>query len=158
MMNKRWRVAVLGLASATAMLSAMLASASPASASTDGNQSATAGTPPQLDSAQCHEIDASVACFEPSGDKIWVLDHKADGKAAAGYWENYLRDSAGDWIIYRNGQCTNHLTAGNWGYCNYDFYEDTSSNADGGKGSGIRVYPCTETGPITSYTWVRNNG
>ena len=114
MMNKRWRVAVLGLASATAMLSAMLASASPASASTDGNRSATAGTPPQLDSAQCHEIDASVACFEPSGDKIWVLDHKADGKAAAGYWENYLRDSAGDWIIYRNGQCTNHLTAGNW--------------------------------------------
>ena len=156
-MKKRWRATVLGLVSAAAMFTAMLVGASPASAYVD--DPAVAGTPPTFSSGQCAEIDASKACFEPSGDKIWVYDALADGKAAAGYWENYLRNSAGDWIIYRNGKCTNHLTAGTWGYCNYDFYEDTSLNADGDYGSGVRVYPCTENGAIgTGYAWVRNNG
>ncbi len=157
MMSKRWRVAVLGLVSAAAMLSAMLVGASPASAST--GDAAVAGSPPAFSSGQCAEIDASVACFEPSGDKIWVYDAKADGAAAAGYWENYLKNSAGQWLYYRYGKCTNHLGAGSWGYCNYDFYEDTSLNADGGKGSGVRVYPCTENGAIGDvYAWVRNDG
>ncbi len=158
MMKKRWRATAVGLVSATAMLSAMLANAGPASASTDGNQSAKAAAgPPTFGSDICEENEASTTCFEPYGDKIWVYDAKADGKAAAGYWQNYLEDSAGNWHLYRDGQCVNHLSEGHWGYCNYDFYEDTSHNAEGGYGSGVRVYPCIENGVIGDYVWVRNN-
>ena len=119
-----------------------------------------AGTPPTFGSGQCKKVDVSIACFEPSGDKIWVYDSLADGQAAAGYWKNYLKDSAGSWKhLHRYGQCTNHLSAGHWGYCNYDFYEDASRNAYGGYGSGVRVYPSTENGVKGGgYAWVRNNG
>ncbi len=156
-MSKRWLAAVLGLVSAAAMFSAMLAGASPASASI--GDSAVAGTPPAFSSGQCQETAASKACFEPYGDKIWVYDKEADNAAAAGYWENYLRDSSGSWDyseIYRAGQCTNHLGAHHWGYCNYDFYEDNSLNYYGGYGSGLRVYALTEYGPKGDYVWVRN--
>ncbi len=159
MMSKRWRAAVLGLVSVAAMLSAGLVGASPASAST--GDTAVAGGPPTFnDSDGCAETASSIACFQTSGDKIWVYDFSADGLAAAGYWSNYLRDSAGNWVGYRTGECVNHLGAGHWGYCNYDFYEDTTHNPYDGYGSGVNVYPLTEPGEVDpgTYAWVRNIG
>ncbi len=160
MIKKRWRATVLGLVSATAMLSAMLAGASPASASTDGDQSAKAGSPPSFGNGTCAVVAGSEVCFEPYGDKIWVFDATlADGKAAAAYWQNYLKDSAGNWVAYRTGECINHLGAGHWGYCNYDFYEDTTHNPYDGYGSGVRLYPLTEPDAIDpdNYVWDRND-
>ncbi len=162
-MTKRWQALLLVLVSAAATLSAMLAGASTASAST--GDTAVAGTPPIFTSDECATNSATyagkpvsfTACFEPYGDKIWVYDGGADTYPAYGAWDNYLKDSAGNWTIYRSGTCVNHLGAGHWGYCNYDFYEDSTYNADYGYGSGVRVYPGTDYLGIGPYAWVRNS-
>ncbi len=101
-------------------------------------------------------------CFQKHGDFIWVQDGEGDGYPVSIVWENYLRDADGNWRLYRDGECKNYLSAPNWGYCNKEFYEDqTSPNAIGGTGSGIRLYPCIISGGYTgcssSYKWLRNN-
>lgn len=71
-------------------------------------------------------------CFEPHGDKIWVLDDYPDGKSATGAWNNYLNGS-----LYRRGACVNKLGDGEWGVCNKNFYEP-----GGGLVSEIDLYAC----------------
>jgi hypothetical protein len=135
-----------------------------AAAASYEEDTAVAGTPPSFDPNDCIGLEVSGhivmgTCFQPYGDKIWVEDTYGDGYAAVASWVNYLRDASGNWDSYRSGSCTNSLTAGHWGVCNKDFYEDsTSPNAAGGQGSGIRLYPCTSNVCTTDYAWIRNNG
>ncbi len=117
---------------------------------------AVAGTPPAFDpNTDCSSGEGTYVCFQKDGDKIWVEDTAADGVSADGRWENYLWDGS-NWTLYRQGACLNKLSYGHWGYCDKDFYEDTSTNHYGSKGSGIRLYPC---GAIcdADYQWIRNN-
>ncbi|MFF9607875.1 hypothetical protein ACF1GY_37465 [Streptomyces sp. NPDC014684] len=100
----------------------------------------------------------ATACFEKYGDKIWIKATASRSDILA-MWENYLRDSSGSWgdFPYREGSCENHLGSGRWGYCNKDFYEDsTDPNARGGQGSGIRLWACAAQ--CAGYVWIRNNG
>ncbi|MBA9050576.1 MULTISPECIES: hypothetical protein [Streptomyces] len=96
---------------------------------------AVAGTPDFVHNIiYCVSTTGARACFQPYGDKLWVK-----GRAASADWENYLRDRTGAWKWYRTGSCLNKLSGGRWGYCQVNFYEDTSKNPYGGKGSGIRL-------------------
>ena len=117
------------------------------------------GTPPSsvVDAKWCSsysypsESDAH-ACFQRSGDVIWIDNAVGDNVKA--HWENWLENASGTWTFYRDGDCLS--TTYGWGYCNEDFYEDSSHNADGGYGSGIRLYTCVgDCNP--DYQWVRNN-
>jgi hypothetical protein len=111
---------------------------------------AVAGAPDWSSEWGCDYVTGAEACFITYGDHIWVKDSAGDGLAASAYWENYLKNSSGDWVLYRYGRCENHLGAGKWGGCNKDFYEDgTSPNALGGKGSEICVW-AEVTGDVSS--------
>src|SRR4051812_36210402 len=99
------------------------------------------GTPPSsIVKAKYCSSDAhwAHACFARVGDVIWVDNNS--GEHVKARWENWLRDSRGVWEAYRVGDCIS-LNWG-WGYCNENFYEDSSRNAYGGRGSGIRLYTC----------------
>lgn len=99
-------------------------------------------------------------CFQPHGDLIWVKDISNNNRSAYVYWQLYLRTSSGSWKLRRAGTCSSSSqTVGYWAECDYDFYEDTTLNAYGGKGSGVRVYVCQYgDGCSHDYVWVRNNG
>jgi hypothetical protein len=118
---------------------------------------AVAGTPSGFDyNTDCYYGPRATVCFEKTGDKIWVEDVDPDGWAAVGYWQNFLRDSSGNWNNpWREGRCTNNLTYGHWGYCNKDFYEDTTYNPYDGWGSGIRLWDCSRG--CYGSAWVRND-
>jgi hypothetical protein len=91
----------------------------------------------------CNGITGGWACFERTGDKLWVDDWSGDGWSVTASWVNYLMNEAGHWVAYRQGSCVNKLGTGHWGVCNKDFYEDgTSPNALGGAGSYLTVYAC----------------
>jgi hypothetical protein len=123
----------------------------------DGAEDAVAGTPPSFGSGECISTTGGEACFQKHGDKIWVKDTQSDGYPAIGSYENYLWDGS-SWQPYRTGDCYNRLTAGHWGYCNKDFYEDsTNPNAFGSQGSGIRLYVCGDGSCPDNYVWIRNN-
>jgi hypothetical protein len=130
------------------------------------NDTAVNGGDPAQTGIACNQLFdaqdnyAAEVCFALYGDQIWVYDARGDGKAAIGQWSNYLRNAAGDWILYREGECRNSLGHGHWGLCNKEFYEDsTNPNAKGGHGSGLRLWACTAATMCNGdYTWVRNNG
>jgi hypothetical protein len=134
----------------------------PAAASTDvaPNTSSTThyskiGTPPSsvVDAKWCSsDADWAHACFQRHGDTIWV-DNNA-GEHVKAHWENWLRNADGTWVFYRDGDCIS-MNWG-WGYCDENFYEDSSLNAVGGYGSGIRLYTCYGECD-RNYQWVRNN-
>ena len=113
------------------------------------------GTPPSsvVDAKWCSsDADWAHACFQRHGDVIWVDNNS--GEHVKVRWENWLKNADGTWVFYRDGDCVS--TAWGWGYCNENFYEDTSHNAAGGHGSGIRLYTCCgECDP--NYQRVRNN-
>jgi hypothetical protein len=108
----------------------------------------------------CTSISVSgwgIGCFHRNGDLIYVKDTSGNGQAAYVYWENYLRTSSGTWKLRRYGTCTNY-SVGVVGSCDYNFYEDTTLNAFGGHGSGVRVWICQKgSGCTSNYVWVRNN-
>lgn len=141
--------------------------ATAAGPTTGESDTAVAGTPPNglaFNDSYCSDgYDlagnwVSTACFEPYGDKIWVYDARSDGHAADGYWMNWLVDgTTGKWTAYRDGDCWNSLTAGHWGYCNKDFYENSSLNYYNGYGSGIRIYAQTSVTISDTYQWVVND-
>ncbi|MEU2427481.1 hypothetical protein ABZ619_41960 [Streptomyces sp. NPDC007851] len=125
----------------------------------DGSQEAVAGTPGAgaFGSDDCISITGGEACFQKYGDVMWVKDTLSDGYPANGDYENYLWNGS-SWQLYRFGDCVNHLTAGHWGYCNKDFYEDsTYPNAYGSKGSGIRLFVCGNGSCPDDYKWIRND-
>jgi hypothetical protein len=60
------------------------------------------------------------ACFQPTGDRMYVQGTDEGGHPAVGVWHHYLGD--GQWS---KGYCRNALGAGRWGVCNYDLSEDS---------------------------------
>jgi hypothetical protein len=97
-------------------------------------------------------------CFQRNGDKVWVIDSNHNLKTAYAYWENYLRTSNGTWKLQRWGSCRTTGQVFLWHTCSYNFYEDTTLNSKGGKGSGIRLWICQDgSGCSSNYLWVRNN-
>ncbi|GAA2756036.1 hypothetical protein [Actinopolymorpha rutila] len=111
---------------------------------------ATPGTHPSFASGECVTGRGYEVCFKRYGDVIWV-----QGSPGSAVWENWLRNSTG-WHKWRTGECVN--THSGWGYCNKDFYEDSSKNALGGHGSGLRLQSCPiNTGYCSPQIWIRNN-
>lgn len=101
-------------------------------------------------------------CFKKDGDVFLVQDTLPDGMAVYVNWENQLRNANGVWMDYRSGTCKHRLGAGTTGACNKDFYENSSSNAVGGKGSRIRFKTCSSdpifVDPCSGLTsWIYNN-
>lgn len=162
------------VAAFTVMLAASLAVAAPAAAapasprgavqvvtddvdaqSTDGTQYANPGSPSSLEVLEgttCQAGDGVTACFQRYGDIVWVHNYSG-GNVVRAHWSNWLWD--GDsWEFWRNGDCVMEWEG--WGYCNKDFYEDSSVNAYGSTGSGIRVYP-GNWDLDHGYKWVRNS-
>jgi hypothetical protein len=129
------------------------------------NDTAVYGGDPAQTGIACNQLFdaqdnyAAEVCFHLYGDQVWVYDARGDGHAAIGQWSNYLRDADGTWIKYREGECRNSLGHGQWGVCNKEFFEDsTNPNAEGGHGSGLRLWACTASTMCNAdYTWVRNN-
>jgi hypothetical protein len=96
------------------------------------------------------------ACFEPSGDVIFAYDGAKDGYAVYALWQNELRDSNGNWGLYRNGKCTYEGGGYSQGACNKEMYEYSSRNAHGGVGSRVRVKACVaDIGDDTCSSWSR---
>lgn len=96
-------------------------------------------------------------CFKRSGDAVYVLDTLDNGQQTYVYWENYLLASNDLWKKYRAGRCYAPLPYSMKG-CKYNFYEWSTKNPYGGKGSGLRIWVCeTGRGCGSSYKWVRNN-
>jgi hypothetical protein len=62
------------------------------------------------------------ACWEASGDKIWMRNIDNSGFEGVLYWSNYYPNDAN---LYRNGKCLNKLPDGQWGVCNKDMYENS---------------------------------
>jgi hypothetical protein len=114
--------------------------ASPAAASSEEVDTATAGSPDFGSHSACSATEAAEGCFVTYGDHLWVRDAAPDGLVASVYWENRLWNGS-SWILWRNGRCENHLGSGKWGGCNKDFYENgTNPNGIGGKGSEVCVW------------------
>ncbi|WP_331763827.1 hypothetical protein OH738_40585 (plasmid) [Streptomyces hirsutus] len=99
-------------------------------------------------------------CFEKYGDRLWVkvLTSPYDRSAFAYLkWTNQLwgadHNSAGScypspsscnaWQDYRQGEC-HTAESGLWAICNKDFYENSTSNPAGSKGSRLAWQVCTE--------------
>lgn len=123
---------------------------------TDGTQLATPGNPTDDDvfsNQECNNGPEVGACFQRSGDRIWVWDGGDNGLVVRAHWSNWLWDGS-SWVLYRNGDCK--ISWKGWGYCDKDFYEDSSANADGSTGSGVRVYACNWD-CTNGYKWARNN-
>ncbi len=104
-------------------------------------------------------------CFAKYGDSWRIQDSLADGDQTFIYWENWLWNGS-SWQPYRFGECSNNLGAPQWGACNKDYYESSSTNYYGGKGSRIRFQTCrrdlinTACTPssISQAPWINNNG
>lgn len=107
-------------------------------------------------STECVKHSYATACFVKNGDKISLYDggYTTDNPTSM-KWSNYLRTRSGAWKYYRKGSHASFRPL-SWTTWNYNFYEDQSVNAYGGKGSGIRLYACTKEG-CSKYIWVRNN-
>ncbi len=86
------------------------------------------------------------ACFEPYGDVLWIT-YTGPGTSVGTYvqWTNQLRNSAGQWVNYRTGEC--YIGSGSSfsiGRCNKDFYENSTvrtgtSTVPAGQGSRISI-------------------
>lgn len=136
------------------------ASASPSTVAAAAweNDQVVAASSPGLSNSVCQAGPYGKSCFQKYGDKFWVVDTYTNGRGHYAQWENWLHNG-GTWVLYRQGTCSNDLTTGVWGYCNKEFYEDsTSPNALGGRGSGIRLYSCDALVGCQGYTWILNNG
>ncbi|KUO10617.1 hypothetical protein [Streptomyces dysideae] len=93
-------------------------------------------------------------CFQPSGDIVFAKDNSADGWPVYTLWQNELKDSNGNWGLYRNGKCSWSGNAPSQGSCNKDMYEYSSKNAHGGVGSRVRVKSCVaDLGDDTCSSW-----
>lgn len=141
---------VLSLTTAGALTPAA-ASASPAPAvgllAYETNY-AVAGTP-NFDG--CADNTYTVACFEKYGDRWWVGLHVSSGRAE---WRNELWNGS-KWVLYREGSCISNLGAQTWGACNKDYYENSSVNAYGYRGSRLWWRACDST--CSSWVWDYND-
>ncbi|AXI78291.1 hypothetical protein [Peterkaempfera bronchialis] len=94
----------------------------------------------------CASVTGARVCFVKYGDKFTVEDTSADGYSAVAVWNNYLWDGSA-WVLYRAGACVNSNGNGTVATCNYDFYENTTTNPYGAKGSQIVFQACTYDSP-----------
>ncbi|MFC8534178.1 hypothetical protein ACFUJY_09495 [Streptomyces sp. NPDC057249] len=88
------------------------------------------------------EVAGATGCFKPYGDVIYTRDNSFDAYSVYAKWQNQIRDSSGTWHAYRNGKCTNDRGQGDWAKCDKNFYEASTTNAYGGKGSRIKLTVC----------------
>ncbi|MFF7791581.1 hypothetical protein [Streptomyces sp. NPDC007991] len=103
-------------------------------------------------------------CFTRYGDKWSIQDSLAEGDQTFIYWENWLWNGS-SWMPYRYGECSNNLGAPNWGACNKDYYESSSTNYYKDQGSRVRFQTCrrdllnTACTPsnISDAPWINNN-
>ncbi|MEF2528980.1 MULTISPECIES: hypothetical protein [Streptomyces] len=122
----------------------MALGASPAPADLDY---ATPGSLPS--DALCMSVTSGNGCFRKYGDQFWVRNWDSPGTGLEVRWENALWDGS-RWQTYRTGSCSAYeLNTGQWGVCNKDFYENSSTNKWGFKGSQVRwrIVAGTSFGP-----------
>lgn len=147
---------VLGMA-ATGML--VLAMSNPAAAATMEYDTAVKDTT-SVNDYYCVVKDdlwtTARACFKPYGDVLFAGDEFKDGASATTEWQNELRDSNGNWGLYRNGKCTWSGGSGTQGSCNKEMYEYSSKNAHGGVGSRVRVKACLGDSCSSWSRWILN--
>lgn len=83
---------------------------------------AVAGTLPPRSQLVCRSTTPVEICWEKAGDKWWVQDQDSTDHASTGVsWRNERNGS-----LYRKGYCITSLGKGNWGYCNKNYYEDST--------------------------------
>ena len=154
----RFRIRLAAVAICLAACSAFVATpasadVADASRSSEFDQSSTGSAPSDR---ICVSYATASACFKKYGDQIWVRDTEwSEHPQAIGEWENWLFDGS-QWNLYRKGYCY-RLYETDWGVCNKDFYEDTTTNYFGGQGSRIYWRACSFDG-CSAWTNVRNDG
>ncbi|MEJ3747443.1 hypothetical protein WEI85_29670 [Actinomycetes bacterium KLBMP 9797] len=132
----------------TALVATLLAatvSVSPAYA-VDSGQIGSQANPTGSMTCQAHQ--GATACFEKYGDKLWINNSDLDPRHTRNEWENWLW-SGSEWILYRWGECLDNGVG--WYVCNKDFYENSSVNYLGEKGSHIFWRAC-EYGQSSGWT------
>lgn len=88
--------------------------------------------------AICMSVTSGNGCFRKYGDQFWVRNWDSPRVGLEVRWENDLWDG-NRWQTYRLGSCSAYkLRTGQWGACNKDFYENTSTNKWGSRGSRLR--------------------
>ncbi|MEV7871547.1 hypothetical protein AB0P17_36855 [Streptomyces sp. NPDC088124] len=146
---------VLGLVAGMVLSAPVLAPGASANSSSDGVSTTSPITVPRSATGPaaspaadqvCATATGAVGCFVKYGDKFIVEDTASDGYSAAVVWANYLWDGS-SWQLYRTGLCYNPEGAGTMVTCNKDFYEDSSTNAYGAKGSVLDFQACTYNSP-----------
>ncbi|MFJ8795802.1 hypothetical protein [Streptomyces sp. NPDC102462] len=103
------------------------------------------------------DLDGNRACFRKNGDQWFIYDGSAGGWPSVD-WENQLVDKDGIWHSYRSGECVNPWPYDNWGVCNKDYYESSTLNKLGGRGSQVRFRLCQDGGCTRWSAWIDNNG
>lgn len=136
-----------------------VAMSNPAAAAEETDKGVPSGAP---SSGTCiTEITGATGCFQPYGDVIYIKDTSLDGYSVYVKWQNEIRNSSGTWHSYRNGKCTSDRGKGDWAKCDKDFYEASSTNALGGKGSRIKLTACVASigdDECATSPWLSNNG
>ncbi|MEU9465019.1 hypothetical protein [Streptomyces sp. NPDC048312] len=100
------------------------------------------------------------ACFVKYGDVLGVtyLAWEGEPVRTSVQWTNRLKNAAGAWVTYRQGECFNdNGFASDWAVCNKDFYESSSVNALGGKGSQISIKFCRKGVCVSPSGWINND-
>ncbi|MEV5084528.1 hypothetical protein AB0K74_39105 [Streptomyces sp. NPDC056159] len=90
-------------------------------------------------------VTSGNGCFRKYGDQFWVRNWDSPKVSLEVRWQNELWDGQ-RWQLYRLGTCSAYqLNTGQWGVCNKDFYENTSTNAYKSQGSRVRWQIVTGT-------------
>ncbi|MFI5924760.1 hypothetical protein ACIA3K_02140 [Micromonospora sp. NPDC051543] len=134
----------LGLVSAIAAAPAQAARSAPPDPADEWNY-ATPGSPPSDLICATHKqgnVNAK-GCLRLYGDQWWSVNVRGEDMYLV--WKNTLWNGA-SWVLYREGTCFNDLGAGSWGVCNKDYYENSSVNAFGYKGSELIFQVCSALG------------
>ncbi|WP_433134008.1 hypothetical protein ACQPWW_17400 [Micromonospora sp. CA-240977] len=135
---------------------ALMVAPSPASASPfypyETNQAALTSASPPSD-AICDRVQISSSyyiegCFQKYGDRWWVRQIGNDITTRAYIeWENELAAYQGplgtpNYEVYRDGQCLAAPSTSQWSTCEKDYYENSSTNYFGLKGSRLYWHVC----------------
>lgn len=118
---------------------------------------------PQPPDAICESVGLPTSrfaggCFKRYGDEWWVTQNALYGEKVYVDWENYLLApgpffGGSHWELYRTGRCyLNTLSEFAWGVCNKDYYEHSSTNFYGLKGSQLRWRVCVQGWSCSSWT------
>ncbi|GHH80465.1 hypothetical protein GCM10018781_60900 [Kitasatospora indigofera] len=105
--------------------------------------------------------DGGFSCFQKYGDVLQVRTGASDAngniRRMSVQWKNELKDKNGNWNLYRYGECFNDLGTDLYGVCNKDFYEDSTTNKLGGKGSRLAIKHCIQGVCEPWSIWFRND-